>query len=298
MNADTQFVAFKAISSFINDLSDVFGEEQRSLKLYAHLISKTTDAHETAIAKHIQSFRAFCISNRESIETTDTKLKSNMIIYSDKVQIDMSDIFRTADGSTRKVIWRHLLIISALVDETGQARKILKESSDCESDFLSDIIEKIESNMDPSADPMSSFASIMSSGVFTDLIQGMGSGISDGSLNIESLIGGVQKIISKTSGDSGVDLSGMMNVMKSSGENGETPDISKLMGPLMNMIKPSSGGGEQPDISAMMASLSGQKGGGEQPDISAMMASLSGQKGGGEQPDISAMMASLMPPAE
>jgi hypothetical protein len=326
MNTESHIVAFQAISSFINDLSGVFGEDQRSIKLYAHLISKTTNAHEIAISKHIQLFRDFCVQNRESIESKDINLKSTRIEYSEKVVIDMADIFKRADTSTSRIIWRHLLIISAIVDVTGQALKILKETPSDESDFLTDIIDKIESTIKPDADPMSTISSLMSSGVLNELIQGVGSGMTDGSLDINKLIGGVQKIISKTSGGTGGEeaakLNGIMDMIKQGGdEGGEAPDISKMLGPLMGMLSQQQGGDEgdeTPDISKMLGTLSqqgdeapdlskllgmfSQQGGegGEAPDISKMLGPLMGMmspKGGGvEAPDISGLMASLTPP--
>ena len=285
MNTDTSLVAFKAISSFINDLSDVFGDDQRSLKLYAHLISKTTLAHEIAITKHIDVFRDFCVKNRISIEANDKNLNVNIIQYSDKVQIDMMEIFTKADKSTTKVIWKHLLIISAILDTAGQARKILKESagSGGEADFLSNIIEKIEKSVDPNADPMTAIASIMSSGVFTDLISGMGTGLQDGSLNIDKLMGSVQKMVSKMDGGSKndnpeVDVSGLLNIMKTQSgiESGAPPDINALLGPMMNMLKqksnPESPDDTFPDVASMLATMM-SKSEGAPPDMASLLAS-------------------------
>jgi hypothetical protein len=310
MNTESHIVAFQAISSFINDLSGVFGEDQRSLKLYAHLISKTTSAHEIAISKHIQLFRDFCVQNRESIESKDVNLKSTRIEYSEKVVIDMADIFKRADTSTSRIVWRHLLIISAIVDVTGQALQILKETPCDESDFLTDIIDKIESTIKPDADPMSTISSLMSSGVLNELIQGVGSGMTDGSLDINKLIGGVQKIISKTSGDTGgeesVKLNGIMDMIKQAGdeggdEGGEAPDINKMLNPLMGMLSQGGEGGEAPDISKLLGMFSPQGGeGGEAPDLSKMLGPLMGMmspQGGGETPDISGLLASLTPPS-
>jgi hypothetical protein len=298
MTVDTSLIAFKSISSFINDLSDVFGDDQHNLKLYAHLISKTTLTHDVVIKKHIGVFRNFCIVNRRSIEEKDVLVLAR-IEYSEKVFIDMGLIFDKADKSTTRVIWKHLLVISAILDTAGQARRILKEAVDSggEADFLTNIIEKIEDVVDPDADPMEAISSIMSSGVFTDLIGGMGSGIQDGSLNIEKLMGSVQKMVSKMDGGSDIDISGMMDLMKNQtgGDTDGAPDMSKLLGPMMNMISPKGGtDGAAPDMSAMMASLMGGGKDGAAPDMSAMMASLMGGGKDGAAPDMSAMMASLM----
>jgi hypothetical protein len=277
----TNIIAFKAISSFINDLSSVFGDEQRSLKLYAHLISKTTEEHELAIAKHTQTFFEFCVSNRTQIEEKDKNLKTDIIHYSDKVNINMSEIFNKADKSTTKIIWKHLLTISAIVDTTGQARKILKEIGDGESDFLSGIIEKLEEQVEPNTDPMTAISSIMSSGVFSELIGGMGSGLSDGSLNIEKLMGSVQKIVSKNDGPSGGDMSALTKGGSSIGD--DQPDIAKMLGPIMNMMN-GGGDGAPPDMAAMMGPIMNMMNGGGDgapPDMAKMMSSLMSQGGDG-----------------
>ena len=243
MSTDNSLIAFKAISKFINDLSEMFGESQRPLHLYAFLLSRTTLAHETPIMKHMDCFRTFCIENREAISSMDaSKLVNPVIQYSEKVNIDMNPIFEKADASTTKTIWKHLLTISAIVDPTGEARKILKEvkSQGNEADFLSNMMEKIEKNVDSNANPMEAITSMMSSGIFTELIGGMGSGIQDGTLDLGKLMGTVQKMVSKMSpeGESSLDLEGMMNTMKNTSENGgeQSLDIMSLSGPMMSAM--------------------------------------------------------------
>ena len=243
MSTDNSLVAFKAISKFINDLSEMFGETQKSLQLYSFLLSRTTLAHETAILKHMDIFRTFCVQNREAISGMDSsKLTSPLIQYSERVSINMSTIFASADASTTKTIWKHFLTISAIVDPTGEARKILKEvnTQGNETDFLSDMIEKIEKNVDSNANPMDAISSMMSSGIFTELIGGMGSGIQDGSLDLGKLMGTVQKMVSKMSpeGESSLDLEGMINTIKCTNDNGgdQPIDIMSLLGPMMSAM--------------------------------------------------------------
>ena len=244
MSTDNSLVAFKAISKFINDLSEFFGDSQKSLQLYSFLLSRTTLAHEVAILKHMDIFRTFCVENRDAISSMDSsKLISPLIQYSEKVSIDMTTIFASADASTTKTIWKHFLTISAIVDPTGEARKILKDvkSQGNESDFLCNMMEKIEKNVDSNANPMEAISSMMSSGIFTELIGGMGNGIQDGSLDLGKLMGTVQKMVSKMSpdGESSLDLEGMMNTMtKNTSQNGgdQPLDIMSLLGPMMSAM--------------------------------------------------------------
>jgi hypothetical protein len=217
-------VIFKTISNFVFDLSSFYGKKQRSLLLYKRLIEKTTLVHETTINKHIELFKKFCISNREAIQNQDhTKLADNFITYSEKVFIDMKNIFELADNESKNVIWKHLLTITAFVDPSSNAKKLLKEMSEDskskgesgnEANFLSNIIEKVEKNIDPeeaSKNPMAAVSSIMSSGVFTDLISNMQSGIEKGDLDLGKLMGTVQGMLGSMGGNTGMDLSSLMS---------------------------------------------------------------------------------------
>ena len=254
---DTSLIIFKAISNFTNCLCEVFGENHRCLKLYAHLINKTTIVHEKPIMKHIESFRTFCISNREAIENKDyTMFELENITYSDKVYISISEILRDADRETSSVIWKHILTLSALLDPAGKAREILKKSSsedgNIEANFLENIIEKVEKNVDPNANPMEAISSIMQSGVFQELVSGMGDGVQNGNLDIGKLLGTVQKMVGGLDGGSeGEGLDSTMNLMSTmmanlntgagdSNQPGAAPDISNIMsmmGPMFENMK-------------------------------------------------------------
>ena len=250
---DTSLVTFKAISNFTTSLEEVFGKDERPLKLYVHLISKTTLSHEKAINKHIEAFRSFCMANRDSLEHKDaSKLVETKISYSERVYIDFSNIFKSADKETSEIIWKHLLTISALVDPTGKARQILKETAEkgsgpaMEANFLNNIIGKVEEHVDPNANPMEAVASIMKSGVFAELVGGMGNGLQDGSLDLGKLMGTVQTMVSSLSGE--VDGS-------SGGQSGENPMelISTMMGSMNAGAKSADGGNPgAPDLSGMM----------------------------------------------
>jgi hypothetical protein len=259
---DSSLIIFKAIANFTNCLDEVFGEEQRSLKLYAHLINKTTIAHEKPILKHIEAFRTFCKDNRDSIEEKNHETFSNdKIIYSDRVFINVKDILTVADKDSKNIIWKHILTISALVDPAGKARQVLKETSQknnsgTESDFLENIISKVEENVDPNANPMEAVTSIMQSGVFQELVGGMGNGLQDGSLDLGKLMGTVQNMVTNLNdkvGESGgegmpEETMAMMNTMMSNlqagvdssesteGQQKPMPDLNNLMMQMVFLI--------------------------------------------------------------
>lgn len=271
---DSSLIIFKAIANFTNCLDEVFGEEQRSLKLYAHLINKTTIAHEKPILKHIEAFRTFCKNNRDSIEEKNHETFSNdKIIYSDRVFINVKDILTVADKDSKNIIWKHILTISALVDPAGKARQVLKETSQknnngTESDFLENIISKVEENVDPNANPMEAVTSIMQSGVFQELVGGMGNGLQDGSLDLGKLMGTVQNMVTNLNdkvGESGgegmpEETMAMMNTMMSNlqagvdssesteGQQKPMPDLNNLMGMMGPMLGALNNANGVPDL--------------------------------------------------
>jgi hypothetical protein len=271
MSTDTSLITFKTISNFTNDLGDVFSDKHRPLKLYVHLINKTTLSHEQPIQKHIYAFRDFCIANRDAISNRNVHLEKEKIIYSKRVFINVKEIFDIADKETIDVIWMHLLTISALVDPAGKAREILKEEAEKGGDggeinFLTDIISKVEANVDPNSNPMEAVTAIMQSGIFSDLVSGMGTGLQDGSLDLGKLMNTVQKMVTKLSDDAGDHEGGeqavnMINTMmsslnagsKSPSNDGTTqpmPDIASMLGPMMAMM--AGGGGGMPNLNNMM----------------------------------------------
>jgi len=216
---DYNLLIFKTISTFVNELSDIFSSQNHPLKLYQRLINKTTVNHEKAIEKHILAFRKFCINNRDLILSKNiSKLSSveSKIEYSDKVFIDFESIFKSADKDTTMVIFDHLLTISALVDPTSKAKEILKnDEKSKEADFLSTMIEKVEENVDiNSSNPMEVVNSIMSSGVFNDLLSNMNNSLQDGSLDLGKLVGTVEKLCSNMApkGVDGVGGGGANNI--------------------------------------------------------------------------------------
>jgi hypothetical protein len=259
MNSDTSLVCFKAISNFTKELGELFSSKQRSLKLYCRLIDKTTVSHDKAINKHIESFRRFCVSNRESIvERVSSKLTSGKISYSNSVFIDMVEIFKLSDKETTRIIWEHLLCISALVDPAGKAREVLKKNlkdgktSGKETNFLSDIIDKVEAHVDPGANPMEAVSSIMKSGIFTDLISGMNTGLSDGSLDLGKLMGAVQGMVGQLGEKTGGDTD--------TGGGNETANAMNMLTTMMGSLGTANGGvsggaGDQPDLAGMLQGM-------------------------------------------
>ena len=105
---------------------------------------------------------------------------------------------------------------------------------------------------------MEAVSQILSSGIFTDLITGMGSGMKDGSLDIGKMMGTVQKLCS-TMNVGGADTTNMINsivgnMLAPKGENseGDGLDLASLMGSIGKMNENTmSVPVEQPQVSVM-----------------------------------------------
>ena len=277
---DLNRTAFKVISSFINSLADVFGEDDMGVLLYAHLLSKTTDKHVVAIEKNINIFRDFCIANRSGI--ADKSLDGftvDVIEYSEKVKFNIKDIFKLADAQTTRVLWIHLLTISAVVDPTGNAKSILKSRhATKEGEFISGFLDKVEKNVDPNSNPIDAITRLMSSGLLGNLITEIGGGMKEGTLDMDKLMGSAQDIVSNLTGKE-VDFK---KIIEGSIEDGSPPDIAKVMSDVLgddfgDAAKKMMGGGADgapPDLSKMMSSLMGGGADGAPPDLAKMMGAL------------------------
>lgn len=248
----SNLVVFKSISNFINELEGVYGEKQRSLVLYNHLINKTTLVHDKPIQKHVNIFKEFCVNNRDAILDKDkSKIKGGIIEYSEKVKVDIKSILdEESDRENLNVIWSHLLTLLAMVDPTSNARKVLQEAEKNgkggnEINFLTDIIDKVEKNVDVSdtENPMNAINGIMQSGLFQDLVGDLGKKIDEGSLDVGKLVNSVQDIVSQQPGGNDI-ISTMMGTLSSSssppcGGAATQPAIDpNMLMSMMSMLQP------------------------------------------------------------
>lgn len=201
---EISLLPFKAIHTFIMSLQEEFGAANKPLRLYARLIEQTTFSHELPIQKHVHAFTTFCLANRDAIYTkAHDRFVDPVVRYSERVFIDLKELFQLADADQRNVMWQHILTISALVDSAGRAKQILKDSmkqSDGapEANFLTDIIDKVEKNVKvdgASSNPFEAIGQIMNSGIFTELIGSMNDKVNTGQLDLGKMMGVVQSMI-------------------------------------------------------------------------------------------------------
>ena len=255
----TDLVTFRAISNFLTDVSEAITGKYKPLALYNRLISKTTIVNEEPILKHVNLFKDFCKDNRKALEEQDlSSLKNPRISYSERVYFDIGHIFKITNKVDHSAIWKHLLIISTLTDKEGNSKNILKEMSTNtqkpttnETNFINNMVEKVGESIDPNtSNPMDAVSSIMSSGIFNDLVNDMSGGIEKGDMNIGGLMGVVQNMMSSLDGQMGEagasmgdgknnpmgDMTGMMNTMMSSLGGNAMGSSDNPMGDMTNMM--------------------------------------------------------------
>lgn len=198
---------FEAIKEFITDLNEAFGddEENLQLKIYNHFISKEIISKEKTIKRHISAFKNFFSANKDAMVEKDIKkIVDRKIVYSDKVFIDMYELLDKASSEEEAVIWSHLLTIWTMIDPTDKAKNALKESASPSSDFLTNMISKVEKSVGDNTDPMAAMSSIMSSGLFTELLGDMNKSMESGDFDINNLMSSVQTMMSSMGQKAGV----------------------------------------------------------------------------------------------
>jgi len=235
---DGNYKTFSHICDFVCDLSDLYGKQQHSLMLYKHLVDKTKITHKDAIRKHINSFREFLKRNKEAIlEKKSDLLKEKDIVYSQKVKIQMGEIFKIADEESKKAIWSHLLVLYNDYDPNNETVSLLKKTlkpTEKEENFVSNIVEKIEKSIDPNAnDPISAIMGLMNSGVINDVVSTISTGFQDGTIDINRIMGNVKESMDS----SGIDINNIAtNLSNTLSNNGI--DLQSVVGSVSDMLKP------------------------------------------------------------
>lgn len=212
-----QLLAFNAITGFVKDLSNEFKQKQHSLALYDRLIEHMGLSQEVAIRKVVDGFTTYISKNQTAIEQRDAeKLSSDKVVYSEKVFLVLRPLFDEADSETKEAMWKHLLTIYGILYPDSHAKDILRsmksEVKNPETALISNMVEKIVPHLNPDeTNPMQAIMSLMSSGVFTELVGTMQKEMDGGSINMNSLLGTVSTMFSQpdptarlgTSGSSG-----------------------------------------------------------------------------------------------
>jgi hypothetical protein len=210
-------VLFKHICNFVKDVHSSFGSKCHPLTLYAHIIEQTGIMHEEPIRRHIQAFYTFVKDNESAILEKEVGLLQNPVIqYSDKVYIDMKEIFGYADEDDQGILWKHLMNLLAILDPSSEAKRILSQEEKAkqkngetanEEKFLNDMVHKVGEFVRPDSNPNDMVQNILNSGMVNDLVNNMTTGLNEGDLDMNKMMSTVQKMMTT--------LGTMMNSMSS-----------------------------------------------------------------------------------
>jgi hypothetical protein len=224
---------FSRISTFVTELNSAFGSQFHFVELYNHLLLKTKLSKKQVIQQHIEAFRTFFNRNKEALITRDvSKIVSHRISYSEKVYIDVHALLTSSDidKETSEAIWNHLLVISATIDPSSEAREILRglpTADTNEGKFLGTFFDRIQQSMstvDASpTDPMTAIGTLMQSGVINEMMGSINQGVNNGSLDIgklfqmvQGMMGGFSSMAAANGAPppmAGMDLGGMMGML-------------------------------------------------------------------------------------
>lgn len=115
---------YQSFFKMIQSLDEVFGDTNKPLHLYAHLLNKITSQHGGAIERNCMIAKAFFERNEVGISNSDIgKFEDPCIRYSDKVFVDFDAIFKVADEDTQTQIWKHLLTIQIHIGDNAESAK-------------------------------------------------------------------------------------------------------------------------------------------------------------------------------
>jgi len=126
--------SFKAIKGFLADCSEIDGD----VKKYYKFVSKLPSKNHKAIKRHVTAFEEFISSNELAITSRDSEVMSeDLIRYSTSPEDDTGVSFSvkqvvkaaTASGDV-DAVWKHLMVLSAMLDPDSDARNILKAAQE------------------------------------------------------------------------------------------------------------------------------------------------------------------------
>ncbi len=260
-DSTVDLLAFKLISGFVDQLTQLYGNKHRPLKLYHKLLEYVKVSDTEHIAKHVSSFRHFCEVNQDAIESKDrAKLKEPVVTFSSKVFINIDYILSLADKEMQDDIWTHILTITATLFPKSRAKGLLREqrakeainNGTKEGDWITSMIGKVEKSFEPGSEGG------VPTELFGEIFAGMSKGVEDGNLDIGKLLGSLQTICSTVgidSGEGGLNLESMFaGLTTGDGEGIDLSNIGNIVGPMLAGLN-SSPAEERPSVKVDDAAL-------------------------------------------
>lgn len=204
---------FIAISSFVEDLWEVFGNTKKvtPLSLYHRLIQHIKFSALDDMKSSIEGFREFFSSYDNLIIGNEMdKIPRNTNIRfgtSSKVYLEIQKYIYQADVETKDAIRRHLITISTILEPNKEKMAQLErriegldiDANSPEGEFLSNIMEKTKHTMEniEADNPMTAIMGLFNSGVLGEMMSGLESGVQSGQMDMGKLLGTMQSTIGK-----------------------------------------------------------------------------------------------------
>lgn len=265
---------FDFIRGFFTELNQMFGDKYKAIRLYKIVLDRTKIGNIKAIQKNIELMLNFCKNNEEKILSLDYNFTNPHIKYSKAIDINMHTIFSFAeDDETRKTIWKYILTLFVLLDNSIKSRELLKrikteedakttetntdekdakdakdekdeKNTGTEGNFVRKIMSKVESGISKDASPKEVLNSVIQSGVLTDIFDGMKNDLNDGKMDISKLFGTVQGMLSSLSEETGDDpeaknavnmLNTMTGMLNGNSDANPAGMLSMMMGTIGSM---------------------------------------------------------------
>lgn len=115
---------YQSFFKMIQSLDEVFGDTNKPLHLYAHLLNKITSQHGGAIERNCMIAKTFFTCNEVGISKSDiSQFEDHCLRYSDKVYVDFDAIFKAADDDCKNQIWKHMLTIQIHIGDNAESAK-------------------------------------------------------------------------------------------------------------------------------------------------------------------------------
>lgn len=199
--------AFNAITEFVNDLWEVYGEKSKvtPLALYKRLIEHIKFSDEEAIMKAVNSFQNFVKNYDSAIIKGDLDQipRGEVIPYGEnkRVVIEIQKFIHKGDLETKTIIRQYLLTINAILNPSNEAieelekkKKQLELDDSPEGKFLSGVLEKAKGSMQDiqTDNPAIALTSLAQSGVIQELFTGLQQGMGSGEMDFGRLVGSMQ----------------------------------------------------------------------------------------------------------
>lgn len=198
----------------VDGLWELFGSSKQvtPLALYHRLIQHIKEEDpgpgiERCVSGFATFFRTYSACLSDSEEMMKTIPRDTVIRYgsSKNVYLEIQKYLYKARGDNREIIRQHLLTISAIIEPSEAAlaeldaaaplleRMGLNDGSK-EGEFVTGIMQKAKSAMEnvETDDPSAAIMGLFSSGIVTDMVQGLQSGVQDGTMDMNKLLGSMQ----------------------------------------------------------------------------------------------------------